>query len=464
MRNAIATPIPIFLLAAVANASPVDLRPGTPERAALLDLVRPTVEEEVGAPVTFVVEGLEQEAGWVLARLVPWHKNGKPIDFNAINEKRAPAAWLQGVVWLLAERVGSTWEVRAQTSTDYEIPEGWKAKFAHTPLRHLGERVGDRLAAKDLPAWLRDGQHKPARCVGLTQPTEAFDTPSAKAGTAIAADTGLRLGEFSGARAEVWYAAGRNAAQCSDSASLPQHGWVSLTALPAPTVLAQDFVPLDGRGKPAFQTQLLPLARVAFSAGKTLLTADLGGFAEEDAKQLHVWLVFTGQSLHPLAFFYSGFSNDMYGDPGVLILFGAGTRVEWKPDYGNRVTSGLVRTGQGTLVIKEAFHCGISMETTLAFREAGIERLSAEMDFTVPEGGAVRAKIVSFTATDRKDTIRLGRGDRITKLVGYDFPTKLVRVKVRRAGSEQEIERWVEKAALEKLAVPLHDFACCGCG
>jgi hypothetical protein len=453
------------VLAAVANASSVNLRPGTPERAALLDLVRPTVEQEVGMPVTFVVESLEQEAGWVLARLVPRHKTGKPIDFNAINEKRTPAAPLAGVVWLLAERVGNTWEVRAQTSTDYDIPEGWKTKFANTPIRHLGDRVGDHLAAKELPAWLRDGQRKPARCVGLTQPAEAFDTPSAKPGTPIPADTGLRLGEFSGARVEVWYAAGKNAAQCSDSASLPQHGWVSLTALPAPSVLAQDFVPLDGRGKPAFKTDLLPERGAAFSAGKTLFTADLYGFSKrEDAKQLHVWLVFTGQPLHPLALLYSGFNNDMYGDPGVLVLFGAGTRVEWKPDYGNRVTSALVRTGKGTLVIEEAFHCDLSMETTLAFREAGIERLSAEMDFDIPEGGAVRARILSFAATDRKDAIRLGRGDKITKLVGYDFSTKLVRVRVHRAGSKQEIDRWVEKAALEKLAVPLHDFACCGCG
>jgi hypothetical protein len=52
-------------------ATTYDLGPGSPERAALLDLARPTVESELGTPVTFLVKALEQESGRVLAWLVP---------------------------------------------------------------------------------------------------------------------------------------------------------------------------------------------------------------------------------------------------------------------------------------------------------------------------------------------------------------------------------------------------------
>jgi hypothetical protein len=35
---------------------------------------------------------------------------------------------------------------------------------------------------------------------------------------------------------------------------------------------------------------------------------------------------------------------------------------------------------------------------------------------------------------------------------------------VARAGTKEEVELWVTKAALEHLKVPLYDLACCGCG
>ncbi len=61
------TALRLLVLLSPLAAGQLDLRPGSPERAALLELARPTVEGELGAPVTFVVKSLERESQWALA-------------------------------------------------------------------------------------------------------------------------------------------------------------------------------------------------------------------------------------------------------------------------------------------------------------------------------------------------------------------------------------------------------------
>lgn len=53
---------------------------GTPERAALMDAVRPLVEVRVGGPVQFVVDRLQVSGDWAFAILDPQHPGGAQID------------------------------------------------------------------------------------------------------------------------------------------------------------------------------------------------------------------------------------------------------------------------------------------------------------------------------------------------------------------------------------------------
>lgn len=53
---------------------------GTPERAALMDAIRPLVEVRVGAPVEFVVVRLRVAGDWAFAILDPQRPGGGQID------------------------------------------------------------------------------------------------------------------------------------------------------------------------------------------------------------------------------------------------------------------------------------------------------------------------------------------------------------------------------------------------
>lgn len=54
--------------------------PGSAERRALMDAVRPQVEREVGAPVEFVVDTLLVGQGWAFAVLEPQRPGGGRIS------------------------------------------------------------------------------------------------------------------------------------------------------------------------------------------------------------------------------------------------------------------------------------------------------------------------------------------------------------------------------------------------
>ena len=53
--------------------------PGTPERRALMNAIRPSVERELGAPVEFVVRTLRVGRGWAFAVVEPQRPGGGRI-------------------------------------------------------------------------------------------------------------------------------------------------------------------------------------------------------------------------------------------------------------------------------------------------------------------------------------------------------------------------------------------------
>lgn len=87
--------------------------PGTPERKAILDALRPGVERELGVrPIEFVVEEIRVGSGWAFVRANPQRKGGGAIqnpDENMDGVHTEAILQRQGGRWVVQEfGVGST--------------------------------------------------------------------------------------------------------------------------------------------------------------------------------------------------------------------------------------------------------------------------------------------------------------------------------------------------------------------
>jgi hypothetical protein len=54
--------------------------PGSPERKAVLDALRPAIEAKLDPPIEFVVETIEVEQGWAFVQAEPQRRGGGTID------------------------------------------------------------------------------------------------------------------------------------------------------------------------------------------------------------------------------------------------------------------------------------------------------------------------------------------------------------------------------------------------
>ncbi|MGV8954500.1 MAG: hypothetical protein ACOH2M_25615 [Cypionkella sp.] len=125
----------MIAMAPMALAAPVNVAKGNPLRAVLLDAMRPTVEDDVGIAVQFVVQTLRVDGDWAYFAGTPQQKNGAPIDFaqthyaEAINEGYFDGPFLQvlleasGDEWVVVGYdIGSTDVVAAGWPGDYGVP------------------------------------------------------------------------------------------------------------------------------------------------------------------------------------------------------------------------------------------------------------------------------------------------------------------------------------------------------
>lgn len=64
-----------------ATAAPA---PGTPQRAAILNALRPPIQTELRGPVEFVVECIRVHNGWAFVMAEPQRPGGRAIDNNSI--------------------------------------------------------------------------------------------------------------------------------------------------------------------------------------------------------------------------------------------------------------------------------------------------------------------------------------------------------------------------------------------
>lgn len=79
-RFLIAAAVLAFSATAVLAAAFSSPGAGTPERKAILDALRPKVEQDLGVrPVEFVVEEIRVGGGWAFVRVMPQRKGGGAI-------------------------------------------------------------------------------------------------------------------------------------------------------------------------------------------------------------------------------------------------------------------------------------------------------------------------------------------------------------------------------------------------
>jgi hypothetical protein len=85
---------------------------GSPERAAILDALRPMVEDDVGPPVVFLVSRINAEHGYAFVSATPQRPGDVPIDWSRTRFAEAFAAdAMSDMVLALLSDTGGGWQV-----------------------------------------------------------------------------------------------------------------------------------------------------------------------------------------------------------------------------------------------------------------------------------------------------------------------------------------------------------------
>jgi hypothetical protein len=86
--------------------------PGSVERRALLDAIRPSMEAKIGPPVVFVVHVIQVWGDWAYVQAVPQRPGGVPIDWSRTKFKDDFAKdFMTDIVMCLLRRNGAQWTV-----------------------------------------------------------------------------------------------------------------------------------------------------------------------------------------------------------------------------------------------------------------------------------------------------------------------------------------------------------------
>lgn len=123
----------ICAFAAVAQ-NPYTPKPGSAERQAIMNTLRPPCERDVGQKVIFHVQHLKIIGDWALARVVPVRPDGSDLDYRKTKYREAnEEGTFDGEGEALLRREKGNWKLLEWRfgATDTEVPI-WFAKF-HAP-------------------------------------------------------------------------------------------------------------------------------------------------------------------------------------------------------------------------------------------------------------------------------------------------------------------------------------------
>ncbi len=126
-----------FVLLAAATLAPsqkpVTPAPGSADRKAIMDALRPRFEKQIGKPIVFKVTTLRVLKGWAYWMGEPLRAPGKPVDWKKTKFKED---FEQGVMdslsLALLQKTGKTWKVveLAIGPTDFPVEEWLKTHKA----------------------------------------------------------------------------------------------------------------------------------------------------------------------------------------------------------------------------------------------------------------------------------------------------------------------------------------------
>lgn len=106
--------------------------PGSPERKALMDVLRSSVKKSLaGKPVIFKVQHLKMLDGWAFLFGEPLQPNGKPFDYHGtIYQRDIDDGAFDSNVYALFRKSGKKWVVKGWTIGATDVGwDGWWDKF-----------------------------------------------------------------------------------------------------------------------------------------------------------------------------------------------------------------------------------------------------------------------------------------------------------------------------------------------
>lgn len=124
---------------------------GSPLRAALLDAARPAFEQELGAPVEFVVHTLNVRDGWAFGSVKPQHPGGVAIDWGKTKfaEDVAQGMFEPGISFFLLRDTGDRWTLAEIAIGPTDVAWDWWRQQHNLPYElfgHTAEDFGDAPA------------------------------------------------------------------------------------------------------------------------------------------------------------------------------------------------------------------------------------------------------------------------------------------------------------------------------
>lgn len=115
--------------------TPYTPRPGSAERKAIMDVLRPACERDIGQKVTFRVQQLSLIGDWALARVVPLRSDGSEIDYSKTKYREAnEEGAFDGEGEALLRRTKGRWKLLEWRfgASDTEVPS-WFEKHGAPP-------------------------------------------------------------------------------------------------------------------------------------------------------------------------------------------------------------------------------------------------------------------------------------------------------------------------------------------
>jgi hypothetical protein len=152
---------------------------GSPERAAVLDALRPAVERDLGPPVMFRIERMNVEGAWAFVSATPM-RNGEPLDWSRTRFAKliAQDAMSDAILALLRRGPSGAWRVVEYALGPTDVTwEEWIPKHRLSRSFFLGESA-DEQSGPATPSTPDQSPFSNSPPVSTTQAPKSADPAS----------------------------------------------------------------------------------------------------------------------------------------------------------------------------------------------------------------------------------------------------------------------------------------------